>query len=172
MLQEAYARAFAGLDRFRGEARFGTWIARIVINEALLCMRRRRPTVDISFVADNRIVDAQIIPFPNVGRESDPEAAVTQNETRRLLERAIDKLPQGFREILVARLIEDMSVTETAEVFGILPQTVKTRLFRARALLRREIEREIGPVFGDAFPFAGQRCDRLTEKVLAGLGLA
>lgn len=97
---------------------------------------------------------------------------MTQNETRLLLERAIDKLPQGFREILVARLIEDMSVTETAEVFGILPQTVKTRLFRARALLRREIEREIGPVFGDAFPFAGQRCDRLTEKVLAGLGLA
>jgi RNA polymerase sigma-70 factor (ECF subfamily) len=88
-----------------------------------------------------------------------------------LLERAIDRLPDGFREILVARLIEGMTVHETADAFGILPQTVKTRLFRARALLRAEIEKDIGPVLGDAFPFAGRRCDRLTVTVLARLNL-
>jgi RNA polymerase sigma-70 factor (ECF subfamily) len=69
-------------------------------------------------------------------------------------------------------LIEGMSVEETAELFGILPQTVKTRLHRARALLKREMEKHIGPILGDAFPFAGRRCARLADKVLALLGLA
>jgi RNA polymerase sigma-70 factor, ECF subfamily len=64
-----------------------------------------------------------------------------------------------------------MSVEETAELFGIPPQTVKTRLFRARALLRTEIERQIGPVLRDAFAFAGRRCDKLTEAVLSRLSL-
>jgi RNA polymerase sigma-70 factor (ECF subfamily) len=171
VLQESYVRAFAGLDGFRGEAQLGTWLARIVINEALQCVRRRRLTTEIGLVADDPSLSAQIIPFPNASREGDPEAAVAQSEIRALLERAIDRLPDGFREILVARLIEGMSVDETADAFGILPQTVKTRLFRARALLRAEIEKDIGPILGDAFPFAGRRCDRLTDKVLARLNL-
>jgi RNA polymerase sigma-70 factor (ECF subfamily) len=96
---------------------------------------------------------------------------MAQREIRALLERAIDKLPEAFRGVLVARLIEGMSVEETSELFGILPQTVKTRLHRARALLKREMEKHIGPVLGDAFPFAGRRCERLTARVLARLGL-
>lgn len=171
VLQEAYVRAFANLDGFRGEARFGTWLARIVINEALSCVRRRRPTVEIDGVSDNPFLNAQIIAFPNAGRERDPEAAMARDQIRVLIERAIDKLPDGFREILIARLIEELSVEETAELFGILPQTVKTRLFRARALLRAELAKHVGPVLEDAFPFAGRRCERLTEVVLARLGL-
>ena len=97
---------------------------------------------------------------------------MAQSQFRALLERAIDKLPDGFREILIARLIEEMSVEETADVFGILPQTVKTRLFRARALLRAEMAKHIGVVLEDAFPFEGRRCERLTEAVLARLDLA
>ena len=172
VLQESYVRAFAGLDTFRSDARFGTWLARIVINESLQWVRRRRPTSDIDLVAANPLLSAQIITFPNANRESDPEAALARSEIRTLLECAVDGLPDGFREILVARLIEGMSVEEAAEAFGILPQTVKTRLFRARALLRAEIEKKVGPVLRDAFPFAGRRCDRLTEKVLARLDLA
>ena len=74
--------------------------------------------------------------------------------------------------MLIARLVEGMSVAETAELFRIPPQTVKTRLFRARALLRAEMERHIGPVLGDIFPFAGERCERLTQRVLTRLGLS
>jgi RNA polymerase sigma-70 factor (ECF subfamily) len=96
---------------------------------------------------------------------------MAQSEIRVLLERAIDKLPSAFREVLIARLVEDMSVMETAELFGIPPQTVKTRLFRARALLRMEMERHVGPVLGNVFPFAGERCERLTANVLTRLGL-
>jgi RNA polymerase sigma-70 factor (ECF subfamily) len=73
VLQEAYVRAFSSLDGFRGEARFGTWLARIVINEALGCVRRRQPTIDISAVADNPAAAAQIIPFPGASVEADPE---------------------------------------------------------------------------------------------------
>jgi len=172
VLQEAYVRAFNGLDAFRGESQFGTWLARIVINEALGCLRRRRPTIDISLLTESPALNAQIIPFPHANSELDPETTMAQRQLRALLERAIDKLPEAFRGVLVARLVEGVSIEETAELFGILPQTVKTRLHRARALLKREMQKHIGPVLGDAFPFAGRRCERLTDHVLARLGLS
>jgi len=171
VLQDAYVRAFAALDGFRGEARFGTWLARIVINEALGCVRRRRPTIDIGLVSDHPELSAQVIPFPTANREN-PETIMAQDQIRALLERATDKLPEGFREILVARLIEEMSVEETSELFGVLPQTVKTRLFRARALLKAEMEKHIGPALRDAFPFEGRRCEQLADLVLARLRLS
>jgi RNA polymerase sigma-70 factor (ECF subfamily) len=171
VLQDAYVRAFAALDGFRGEARFGTWLARIVINEALGCVRRRRPTIEIGLVSDNPELSAQVIPFRTASREN-PETIMAQDQIRALLERAIDKLPEGFREILVARLIEEMSVEETEELFGVLPQTVKTRLFRARALLKAEMEKHIGPALRDAFPFEGRRCGQLADLVLARLHLS
>jgi RNA polymerase sigma-70 factor (ECF subfamily) len=171
-LQEAYARAFTNLATFRGESRLGTWLARIVMNEALGRLRGRRPTVELGVIDDNPALEAQIIPFPNANPELDPETAVAQRELRALLERAIDELPESFRTVLVARLIEGMSIEETAALFSILPETVKTRLHRARRLLKDAMEKHIGPAMGDAFPFAGRRCERLTEKVLARLKLA
>lgn len=172
VLQEAYVRAFSNLDTFRGEARLGTWLARIVINEALTCLRRRRSAVDIDLLPGRPARSAQIISFPYANRELDPETTMAQREIRALLEHAIDALPIAFRGVVVARLVEGMSVEETAELFDILPQTVKTRLHRGRALLKREMEKHINPVLGDAFPFAGLRCDRVTENVLARLGLS
>jgi RNA polymerase sigma-70 factor (ECF subfamily) len=171
-LQEAYARAFAALDGFRGEARLGTWLARIVINEALGCVRRRHPAIDIGLVSVSPTLNAQVIPFPDANRVPDPETTMVQTEIRVLLEHAIDRLPSGFREVFITRLVEGMSVAETAELLRIPPQTVKTRLFRARALLRAEMERHIGPALGDVFPFAGDRCERLTQRVLSRLGLS
>ena len=171
VLQEAYARAFTNLGSFRGEARLGTWLARIVMNEALGRLRRRRPTVELESVAAARSLEAQIIPFPHANPQLDPETSMAQREIRALLERAIDALPEGFRTVFVARAIEGMSIEETAELLDILPETVKTRLHRARRMLRDELEKHIGPVLGDAFPFRGERCARLAEKVLERLGL-
>ena len=171
VLQEAYVRAFTNLGQFRGEARLSTWLARIVINEALGLIRRRRPAIDIALVSANPALDAEIIRFPGANPVPDPEITMAQTEIRTLLERAIDKLPSTFREVLIARLVEGMSVAETAELFGIPSQTVKTRLFRARALMRTEMERHIGPILGNAFPFAGERCERLTAGTLKRLGL-
>jgi RNA polymerase sigma-70 factor (ECF subfamily) len=177
VLQEAYCNAFANLHTFRGEAQFGTWLSRIVMNEALGRLRRRRPTVELAAIenspafAAQSTFAAQIIPFPNSAPQLDPETTMARNEIRVLLERAIDDLPEAFRTVLVARLIEGMSVDETAELFGILPETVKTRLHRGRRLLRLELEKHVGPMLGDAFPFAGHRCERLTAAVLQRLGL-
>jgi RNA polymerase sigma-70 factor (ECF subfamily) len=171
VLQEAYCKSFANLEAFRGEAQLGTWLARIVMNEALGRLRRQRPTTELAAVEDRSDLAAQVIPFPNAASHLDPETAMAQSEIRALLERAIDDIPESFRTVLVARLIEGMSVEETAELFGILPETVKTRLHRGRRLLKLEMEKHLGTMLGDAFPFAGRRCERLTETVLARLGL-
>jgi RNA polymerase sigma-70 factor, ECF subfamily len=127
VLQEAYICAFRNLDGFRGEARFGTWLARIVINEALNSVRRgrRMPTTDLGCIAGNLATAAQIIRFPQANPHLDPETIMAQREIWTLLERAIDQLPKAFRQVLVARLVEGMSVEETADLFEILPQTVR-----------------------------------------------
>lgn len=171
VLQDAYCRAFSQLASFRGEARFGTWLGRIVINEALGRRRPARPWVALDGAIEARGLTAQIIPFPNASFEVDPETAAAQRQIRVLVERAIDALPETFRMVLVTRIIEGMSVEETAALFDIPAETVKTRLHRARRLLKRELEKHIGPVLSGAFPFGGRRCNRLTEAVLAHLGL-
>jgi RNA polymerase sigma-70 factor (ECF subfamily) len=141
------------------------------MNEALGRLRRRRTTVELESVAAARSAEAQIIPFPHANPQLDPETSMAQRETRALHERAIDALPEAFRTVFVARDVEGMSIEETAELLGIRPETVKTRLHRARRMLRDELEKHIGPVVGSAFPFLGQRCARLTERVLARLEL-
>ena len=95
---------------------------------------------------------------------------MAQRQILQLVEQATDNLPEAFRTVFIARMVEGMSVAETAELLGVQPQTVKTRLHRARALLRKELHSKIGPILPDAFPFAGRRCDRLTAAVLARLG--
>ena len=97
---------------------------------------------------------------------------MAQREIQLVVERAIDELPQPFRLVFVTRVVEEMTVEETAKLLGLKSETVKTRLHRARAMLRENVERKIGPVVLEAFPFAGRRCERLTEAVLRRLGLA
>ena len=91
---------------------------------------------------------------------------MAQREILQLVERATDKLPEIFRIVFMTRVIEGMSVEETAELLGLQPETVKTRLHRARRLVREELDKQIGPVLMDAFPFAGRRCERVTNAVL------
>ena len=169
-VQESYVRAFANLGTFRGDSSLSTWLGRIALNEALGRLRRRRPAVPIDTMEVLR-TDAQIIQFPNAMTAEDPERTMAQREILRLVERATEALPEIFRTVFVTRVIEGMSVQETAELLEIEPETVKTRLHRARHLLRDQLESEIGPVLLDAFPFAGRRCARVTDAVLRRLGL-
>jgi len=169
VLQEAYLRAFASLDRFRGESSLATWLSRITLNEAfarLRSQRRQKRTAPSARAGDM----ADIIPFPVSLSGEDPERTMAQRQLLRLVEQAADDLPGPFRLVFVARIVEGLSVEETAEALGLPPATVKTRLHRARKLVRDRLEAQIGPVMVDAFPFAGSRCDRLTEAVLAKLG--
>jgi RNA polymerase sigma-70 factor, ECF subfamily len=171
VVQESYVRAFTSLSGFRGESSLGTWLTRIVINEAYGRLRRRRPVVDWDSVETTLAAEAQIIPFPSGSSQQDPERTMAQHEIRQILERSIDGLPEPFRIVLVARLVEEMSVEETADLLGLRPETVKTRLHRARLLLRSDLEQKLGPMLTNTFPFDGARCDRIADAVIEGLRL-
>jgi RNA polymerase sigma-70 factor (ECF subfamily) len=168
VVQETYVRAFTHLDSFRGGSSLGTWLGRIAINEALGRLRRRRAQVEWTSL-EGEVLDAQIIPFP-APAASDPEKTMAQRQIQHVVEQAIDELPEPFRIVFMTRVVEGMNVEETAEILGLKPETVKTRLHRARAVLRDNVEKRIGPLVMEAFPFAGRRCERLTEAVLKRLG--
>jgi RNA polymerase sigma-70 factor (ECF subfamily) len=169
VVQEAYVKAFQHLGGFRADSTLSTWLHRIVMNEALGRLRKvsRRREVTLEESGSS----ADVLQFP-VGAISDnPEKSMAQRQILRMIEEATDELPDNFRLVFIARVIEGMTVEETAELLSIKPQTVRTRLHRARGLLRQQIDKRIGPVLLDAFPFAGQRCERLTNSVMTRLGL-
>lgn len=170
-VQEAYLKAFAHLDDFRGDASLTTWLSRIALNEALgrlRSQRRQRRDASATVTAD---LERQVIAFPLNTLGDDPERTMAQRQILQLVERATDSLPEIYRVIFVARVIEGLTVEQTAELLDLQAATVKTRLHRARALLRKELDHQIGPVLLNAFPFAGRRCDRLTAAVMRRLGL-
>jgi RNA polymerase sigma-70 factor (ECF subfamily) len=156
-VQDAYLKAFRSLDSFRAESRLSTWLVRIAANEAL--MRRR-----------SRARSAEVIPLSGTEEPMDtaerPEQAAGRGELRRLLEARIDRLPEDFRAVFVLRALEELSVEDTAASLGIAEATVRSRFFRARALLREALAREIDLSMEDAFAFDGARCDRLVANVL------
>jgi RNA polymerase sigma-70 factor (ECF subfamily) len=90
---------------------------------------------------------------------------------RRLLERAVDQLPDPFRVVFVLRDIEEMSIEEAASQLGLRPETVKTRLHRARRLLRQSLDRTLPSAVSEVFPYADARCARITTVVLTRLGI-
>ena len=171
VVQEAYVNAFTHLDGFRGDSSLTTWLARITMNEALGRLRRERLAVDLDTFEAQR-TEAQIIQFPQTVTSDDPERTMAQREILQLVERATDNLPEIFRIVFITRVIEGMSVEETADLLGLRPETVKTRLHRARRLVREQLNKQIGPVLMDAFPFAGRRCERMTNAVMQRLGFS
>src|SRR5215467_5333671 len=101
VVQEAYFRAFANLGNFRGDSSLATWLTRIALNEALGRLRRQRPTVELSTLDAESQHETHVIRFPLMAANCDPERAVAQQEIRRLMERAIDDLPEVFRIVFV-----------------------------------------------------------------------
>src|SRR5205814_7045266 len=134
VVQETYVSAFTHLEQFRGDSSLSTWLSRIAMNEALGRLRRQRPGVEWSTLPQGAL-EAQIIQFPLAASE-DPEKSMAQREIQHVVEHAIDELPEPFRLVFITRVIEGMNLEETAELLGLKPETVKTRLHRARAMLR------------------------------------
>lgn len=166
VIQETYIHAFEHLSEFRGEARLSTWLTRIALNQALGRLRRRHPLVGMEAIEAIHMADASAIGASLRADYPDPEAATEIAQSRRLLEHAVSSLPEPFRMVFVMRDIEEMSTEETALHLGLRPQTVKTRLYRARRLLRQALQDKLVTAFGDTFLFAGERCDRVTQSVL------
>jgi RNA polymerase sigma-70 factor, ECF subfamily len=166
-LQESYLRAFTHLDGFKGDSSLATWLARIVLHEALTRLRRRRPSVAIDEVGELLPVEASL----GSREEPTPEQRVAGLEIRRAVEKAVDGLPTAFRAVFILRAIEQMSVEEAAAWLGIPADIVKTRFHRANRLLRLALSDQFGSLLKGAFPFLGARCDGLIASVLERLSL-
>jgi RNA polymerase sigma-70 factor (ECF subfamily) len=162
VLQQAYVNAFANLRQFDGRARLATWLTRIAINESLACVRRRRRD---QLLNDSAADVETLMSNPS----EDPERRAFTGELRDLLEWAIDRLPDGAREVFVLREVEGLSTAETASCLGVSDDVVKTRLSRARAMLRRVLLERTGATASEAFRFYRPRCDRVVSQVLERL---
>ena len=171
VVQAAYVNAYASLGGFRGDANLATWLTRIVLNEALGRRRRQRPVVGLE-VLDAEGGGPAMSETHGMAQDADPEQAVARRQVRQLIESAVDRLPEGFRVVFVMRDVQELSIEETADVLGLPPATVKTRLHRARQQLRRTLDAQLSSVLSEAFPFDGARCSNTADVVLQRIGLA
>jgi RNA polymerase sigma-70 factor (ECF subfamily) len=170
VVQQTYLLAFGKLVDFRGAASLRTWLTRIALNEAVRRRRRQRAIVDLGQVdtAQERVRSEIYLSALTI---STPEGAAARSQIREILERAIDALPPGFRTVFVMRDVEEASVEETATVLGVRPETVRTRLHRARRILRERLGDELATVLKDVFPFERPRCDAMVRRLLSNVGL-
>lgn len=170
-VQAAYLSAFASIGAFEGRSALSTWLTRIVVNEALGRRRaeeRRRTLLEQEGVA---VMDAYRQTLMRGSEPDAPDVSVARKQIRKLLEKAVGELPDLFRTVFVLREIEGLSSEDTAAILDVPVATVKTRLFRARRQLRQMLAPELSSVLTGTFPFAGNDCAALTERVLASLGL-
>lgn len=154
-MQNAYLKAFLNLGRFQRGAAFATWLTRIMINECLMALRRRRLTH----------------PPPTESPAPEPEApappaadTLTLKEMKALLEQAIATLPQTYRVVYVLREVQQLSTAETASCLGLTTDTVKVRLLRARERLKAELLKSAAGA--ELFPYPARFCDPLTARVM------
>lgn len=167
-LQDAYISAYRHLDAFRGDAGLTTWLTRIVLNACYARRRAQRPSVDLETL-DTAAGESHVIAFPTRYGMEDPSLAASRGQLRDMVEEAVSALPEPFRVVFMLRDIEGCSAEETAETLGIRAETVKTRLFRARRRLREAMSEKLAVSVGEAFPFMGARCARLTSRVMQRL---
>lgn len=165
VMQQSYVNAYANLRQFEGRARFSTWLTRIAVNESLARARRRgkyQPYDDESLQAE-----------PLMAEQSphDPERQAFSGELRALLEWAIERLPDGAREVFVLREVEGLSTADVADGLGVSEDVVKTRLSRAKAALRRSVMDRTGSTAPEVYRFHRPRCDRVVARVLAAIGV-
>lgn len=166
-VQDGYMKAFDAIETFAGRSSLSTWLTRIVVNEAL--SRRSRAQ------RRSRLLNQESVVVLEEYREKlmagsvtqSPEKVLMRRQISKLLETAIARLPDTFRPVFVLREIEGLSVEDTAEALQIPEETVKTRLFRARRRLQKELDPELCGALSETFPFAGADCEALTNRVLA-----
>jgi RNA polymerase sigma-70 factor (ECF subfamily) len=163
VMQQAYINAYTHLHQYEQRGSFAGWLTRIAVHEAFAGHRRRAEAKVTEPIVGDGPCDHIASPQP------DPEAAALSSELRRDLEASIDSLADAYRPVFVLREIEGLTTAETAEALGLSEDVVKTRLHRARAMLRAALARD-GRRAGDLLPFGFERCDRMVASVLAVLG--
>lgn len=170
VVQEAYLKAFNALEKFEGKSSLSTWLTRIVLNAAIdrkRSLNRRRALLENQDVV---LMDTYRSNYTSNSDTSDlPNSKLARSELSKFLKAAVRRLPDQYRTVFILRDIEEMSIAETSDAMTIPPATIKTRLFRARRLLRKEIEAEFGDVFDDTITFAGADCEAMTTRIVESI---
>jgi RNA polymerase sigma-70 factor (ECF subfamily) len=163
VLQQTYIQAFTHLHQFAGRAQISTWLTRIAIREALAHRRKAQQLAWREDTSQGHTMSDVHAHIP------DPESQAYSAQLRQLMESAIDALPESYRLVFVCRDVEGLSTAETADALQVGEEAVKTRLHRARAMLRRELFARAGATSVEAFAFHRTRCDAVVQRVLAAV---
>jgi RNA polymerase sigma-70 factor (ECF subfamily) len=170
VLQQAYLNAFAHLRQFESRSQLSTWLTRIVINEAS-ARRRRAFGMPSAPAAARQDFAGEGVDMPNAletvaASLPSPEHQAYASELQRVLEGAIDTLPDAYRVVFMLRDVEGMNTSETGAALALGDEAVKTRLHRARVMLRRAIAARFGAAAEQTFQFHAPRCDRVVAAVM------
>lgn len=155
VLQRAYISAFEKIDQFRGEAKFSTWLSKILINECLMLKRKNKKFIKIN--------DSEYVTIPS-GDHLNPESYYMEKEKKEIIENAIKQLPEKYKSVFILKEVEGMSIEETSEVLEITKVNVKVRLHRARFMLKKILQ-EVSDM-SSLFTFGNERCDRVNSAVM------
>ena len=157
-MQVAYINAYENLGKFGFRSSFSTWLTRILINECLLRLRKRKKSISMN---DENM--------ENVMRKEPqtPVTATVNSELRSILNDAIRRLPEIYRTVFVMREIENMNIAETKECLNISEVNVKVRLNRAKAILRELLSAQYSK--DDILHFHLSRCDRMVDTVMRSI---
>jgi RNA polymerase sigma-70 factor (ECF subfamily) len=151
VLQQTWLEIFRHLGQFRGDAQFTTWATRIAVNAAL-AHARKQPVI------------AEIV---ETGGDATQDDTVEQAQLGKILEKCLQQLPQGSREVMVLRDVLELDTAETAAALGLTQEAVRVRLHRARAAVAASLVDRMDGVY----KFDGARCDRITRNVMAAIPL-
>ncbi|WP_323016602.1 RNA polymerase sigma factor [Castellaniella sp.] len=175
-VQDAWWKAYQHLQDFRADAQPATWLTRIAVNEALMRRRRNKTreahiqsAYQVSTDPDNMLAPGSDLPASDITR---PDQSAWRAELRHQIERHIDALPDIYRTVFMLRGVEEMPAAEVAQILGMPEATVRVRFMRARRLLQDALKQDFDPHIGQAFSFAGERCNRIVAGVHARMRAA
>jgi RNA polymerase sigma-70 factor (ECF subfamily) len=146
VLQNTFLNALTHLPTFEGRSSFSTWLYRIAANEALMLLRRKKPEVNLEDAETNESAE-DLKPTQFVDWSALPEEELLSGEGKKVLDQAIQNLPESMRIVFLLRDIEGLSIKETADALNLTETNVKTRLLRARMFLREQLSTYYGEHF-------------------------
>ncbi|GEO12252.1 sigma-70 family RNA polymerase sigma factor [Segetibacter aerophilus] len=160
LMQETFINAYQNLAKFENKAAFKTWLIRIMLNQ---CYHKAQKQSSFREIAAEIFIDKNI-PMFSKSHSSDVETTIANRELRSLIEKAIIKMPVDYRMVFSLREVNGLSVHETAHTLNITESNVKVRLNRAKAMLRKELEKMYSPE--EIFQFNLIYCDKIVSNVL------
>ena len=165
VMQDTYLKSFDKLQQFRGDSTFSTWLIRIGINESLLRLREVKKSKSF-YISQQEMPDEKIIQLPD-SKQMNPEKLAIRQETRLLIEHAIDQLPEKYRVIYILKEVEGLATEEIERCLNISANNIKVRLHRAKSLLKDVLYKQHATE--GIFEFGDTRCDRLVNKVMKAI---